>query len=118
MGRECGVQALFQRSETNTITVTLRPALTIVNRMDLALEVVEPSLGPAAADVSSEGEGQQGEESVLELGPSASRFLCQNEVSLCQKSLLLVCVFVFLFVWAHSTLEPLNVDILKSGHLV
>ncbi len=43
--------------------------------------MVEPSLESSSAS-ASEGEGQQGEESVMELGPSVTRVVSQNEVSL------------------------------------
>ncbi len=68
-GRCCKIHALFLRSTLNTITVELRPDVTVSNQTSLSFDLVEPSLGYAADN-----------ERLIELGPSVTKLLSQNEV--------------------------------------
>lgn len=69
-GRHCKVQVALLRDGLNTITVELRAEFVVVNATPLTFDLVEPTLKAT----------EEADESGLELGPSAARLLCQNEV--------------------------------------
>lgn len=69
-GRHCKVQAALLRDNLNTITVDLRAEFVMVNATPLTFDLAEPTR-------KSE---EEAEENGLELRPSTSLLLCQNEV--------------------------------------
>ena len=94
MIRQCRVQDVLQRGVANTITVSLQPQFTICNQAGVTIEVVEPGLevtptleGKSPSTRRKEEEEEQVEQFAMELGPSVTQIVCQNEVCISLPSL-------------------------------